>query len=193
MSGRVVGAVVLGLVLVGAGVGIGALAWSSESSTRTVTVSPAANEAADNADGGDDANPPPRNYTAHMTAHVVGVPEGTPFKLALTTPTHCTDQSTAGQWDKVTDGDSPVAFTTVAMFETEDNCRFDQEVHENTWQVDVTAGRGQFYVRVKRVTMSGGAKVMVQRGACRGWTGPWTCNVREPQDGQSSDFVLTRR
>jgi hypothetical protein len=33
----------------------------------------------------------------------------------------------------------------------------------------------------------------VQRGACRGWTGPWTCNVREPQDGQSSDFVLTRR
>src|SRR4051794_27315660 len=54
----IAGAVVAGLLLVGAGVAIGAAIWSGGTDTRTVTVAPQANAAGDNNPQADDSNPP---------------------------------------------------------------------------------------------------------------------------------------
>src|SRR3954452_2201605 len=99
-GGMVAGAIVVGLVLVGAGVGIGAAIWSGGSDARTVTVTPQANAADEN------AAPASGNFAQAATIHVqYDTGEATvPMKLSQGQPTNCTRDETYGSFDMANKG-----------------------------------------------------------------------------------------
>jgi hypothetical protein len=207
-GGMIAGAVVAGLLLLGAGVGVGAAIWSGGTDTRTVTVSPQANAADDSNPSADENNPPADdtnppaddsnppntgNFAQVATVHVEfpGKQQTVPMKLSQGQPTNCTKDETYGSFAMANKATKPISMW-VKMDKDEGRCY--TQMHVNTWNVDLPGTSGQLWMRTDIHNVAPFTRY--QKGECRGWPGPgigWSCraDVDQRSPGGHVDFYLT--